>query len=129
MLWLSRSSLPASSFNISTGKLRNQRGCRPLSDLIGGLESDAVDIPGQAVRMGLHFINGTLAIGLIRTARLVLTPFECRNTMILRMTFCSAQASLIFCRRFGSMPLPPVRDHDVRIVSCSANPGSAVAQG
>ena len=31
----------------------------------------------------------------MRTARLVLTPLEWRNTMMLRMTFCSAQASLM----------------------------------
>ena len=38
----------------------------------------------------------------MRTARLVLTPLECRNTMMSRMTFCSAQASLIRLPALGA---------------------------
>src|SRR5579883_266160 len=40
----------------------------------------------------------------MRTARLVPTPFECKNTMMSRMTLCSAHAALILRRRSGPMP-------------------------
>ena len=38
----------------------------------------------------------------MRTARAVPTPWLCRNTMISRTTFCSAQASVIRCRPYGA---------------------------
>jgi hypothetical protein len=40
----------------------------------------------------------------MRTARAVPTPFSCRNTMISRMTFWSAQAAAILAARLGPMP-------------------------
>ena len=40
----------------------------------------------------------------MRTARAVPTPWECRNTMISRTTFCSAQAPVIRSCRTGPMP-------------------------
>jgi hypothetical protein len=41
----------------------------------------------------------------MRTAREVPTPWDCRNTMISRMAFWSAQPEVILSTRLGPMPL------------------------
>ena len=41
----------------------------------------------------------------MRTAREVPTPWECRNSMISRITFCSAQPATMRAARFGPMPV------------------------
>ena len=45
----------------------------------------------------------------IRTDLEVLTPLPCRNTMISRMTFWSAQPDVIFSIRFGPIPRRSLR--------------------
>ena len=50
----------------------------------------------------------------MRTARAVPTPLACRNTMISRMTFCCAQASVMHLARTRPMP-----------VTSRSRPGSA----
>src|SRR6185312_11904986 len=40
----------------------------------------------------------------MRTARAVPTPWLCRNTMISRTAFCSAQAAVMRLARTGPMP-------------------------
>ena len=40
----------------------------------------------------------------MRTARAVLMPWACRNSMISRITFCSAQPRRISSARLGPMP-------------------------
>src|SRR5215467_1400068 len=41
----------------------------------------------------------------MRTARDVPTPLLCRNSMISRITFCSAQPAMIRSARLGPMPV------------------------
>src|ERR1700758_5615440 len=41
----------------------------------------------------------------MRTARDVPTPLLCRNSMISRITFCSAQPAMIRSARFGPIPV------------------------
>src|SRR5215471_19689715 len=41
----------------------------------------------------------------MRTAREVLTPLLCRNSIISRMTFCSAQPAMIRSARLGPIPV------------------------
>src|SRR5580704_4615309 len=48
----------------------------------------------------------------MRTALLVLTPLECRKTIMSRMTFCSSHDPLIRFRRFGPMPSTSSRRAD-----------------
>ena len=40
-----------------------------LSNLVGGLEADAVDVLGQAVWVGLDLLNRALAVGLVDAHR------------------------------------------------------------
>src|SRR5260370_29808957 len=57
----------------------------------------------------------------MRTARDVPTPLLCRNSMISRITFCSAQPAMIRSARFGPMPVTSRR----RLGSCSMTSNTA----
>src|SRR5271169_52324 len=57
----------------------------------------------------------------MRTARDVLTPLLCRNSMISRITFCSAQPAMICPARLGPMPVTSRR----RDASCSMTSNTA----
>ena len=59
----------------------------------------------------------------MRTAREVPTPLLCRNSMISRMTFCSAQPAMIRAARFGPMPVTSRRrSGSCSIISNTASP-------
>ena len=73
---------------------------------VGGLRPDAADVARQPVRVLSHDLDGVGAVGLekMRTARAVPTPWLCRNTMISRTAFCSAQAARMPAARTRPMP-------------------------
>jgi hypothetical protein len=59
----------------------------------------------------------------MRTAREVETPFACRKTMMLRMTFWSAQPEVIFLVRTSPMPgISRRRSGDCSMTSKTAAP-------
>ena len=52
----------------------------------------------------------------MRTARDVPTPLLCRNNIISRMIFCSAQAPMIRCARFEPIPVTrPAESYGAKI--------------
>jgi hypothetical protein len=71
-------------------------------DGVGGLEADAADVARQAIRVLGNDLDGAGPISLENPYRS--TPWLCRNTMISRTAFCSAQAAMMPAARTGPMP-------------------------
>lgn len=81
------------------------RDTEPLSEDIGRFEAHAVNIQGQTIRIFTNQRDRLIPIGCVDAhGPGGADPCDCRNTMISRTTFCSAQALVTRALRLAPMP-------------------------